>query len=239
MALPRKKPKLEPARKKPAVKLRLHRPRDPHLESLQMSSRLTEICRRMHHPGTSMVTPEEVIELLNAAKVKFVVMGNYGVGTWRDEPRATQDVDVLVQRSHLGRAIKVFEGAFPHLMVEDFPPVTRFIDPETNKSVLDVMKPVDAIYKAVFKNSIMAGTSHSIPDLEMAIICKFAAMTSPRRADDKKHIDIGDFINIVKTNLPAINLVKLRRLGNKVYPDGGSEIISLVSDIRAGRRISV
>lgn len=239
MTIPRKKPLTENGRKTAAVTLRLHPASDPHLEAMHVSSLLTQNCRRLFQPDAAMITVEEVIELLNRAKVKFVLMGNYGVGTWRDEPRATQDVDVLVQRSHLPKAVKAIQRAFPHLAIEDYPPVTRFIDPGTKKSVVDVMKPVDAIYQAVFRNTVQVGDTHLIPNLEMGLVSKFAAMTSPNRAQDKKYIDAADFINIVKTNASAIELDKLRRLANKVYPEGGKEILNLVSNIRAGRPIQI
>jgi len=76
-----------------------------HKVALGKSSQLTAIFRRMYKPQAPMVTPEVVIKVLNKAKVKFVLMGTHGIGGWRSEPRATQDVDVLISKSHHRKAV--------------------------------------------------------------------------------------------------------------------------------------
>lgn len=133
--------------------------------------------------------------------------------------------------------MKAIARRFPDLEVKDFVVVTRFIDPATRQVVLDLMKPEQPVFKMAFKHTVEVADGYLIPDLEMAIISKFAAMTSPNREQKKKLIDGGDFVDIVEKNLKKINLAKLRRLADKVYPDGGAEIIEMVEDIKAGRRI--
>lgn len=183
------------------------------------------------------VTPEKVIEVLNKAGVHFVVMGTHGVGSWRSEARATHDVDVLVRKKDLARAVSALKEKYPKLEVKEFPVVIRFIDPATGMGVIDVMKPVQEVFQIVFRQTLTVKGSHRIPNLEMALVSKFAAMVSPHRAEKKKLIDAGDFMDIVETNVSELDLAKLERLANKVYPDGGKEILKLVEDIKAGRRI--
>jgi hypothetical protein len=72
----------------------------------------------------------------------------------------------------------------------------------------------------------------------MALASKFAAMVSPYREYDKKLIDGGDFVNIVKHRHPQIKVAKLKRLAEKVYAGGGAEIARMVDDIKAGRPIT-
>lgn len=43
-----------------------------------------------------MIQPEQVIAILNQAKVRFVLMGTFAINGYRTEARTTQDVDVLV-----------------------------------------------------------------------------------------------------------------------------------------------
>lgn len=69
-----------------------------HREALRIGSALTLHFRRKYQPEAIMVTPEAVIEILKKAKVKFVLMGTYGIEGYRTQPRATQDVDVLVRK---------------------------------------------------------------------------------------------------------------------------------------------
>ena len=214
-----------------------HRDGARHQQAVQISSFLTLVFRRMYQPRAAMFSAEEVIKVLNAAGVKFVLMGAHGIGGWLPEPRASQDVDVLVQKRHHRKAIRAIQGAYPDLGIEDTPVVTRFNDPATGRVVIDLMKPVMLLHQRVFKSVTSAGPTHVVPDLEMALATKFAAMTSPNREERKKLLDGADFMGMVQHNREALNRAKLRRLAEKVYTGGGNEILRLVEDILAGRRI--
>jgi hypothetical protein len=222
---------------------RLHPPPHPaaakHLVHLQISSELTCIFRRMKKRNDAMITPQGVIDVLNRAGVKCVLMGTYGMTGWRSEPRATQDVDVLVRKKDIRKAVRALQTAYPDLTVTDFVVVTRFMDPATQMSVIDVMKPTQDVFRAVFRHTIPIGDTHEIPDLEMALVSKFAAMVSHNRLPEKKLIDAGDFTNIVRHNRNDIDLRKLKRLADKVYPSGGDEMLQLITDIDAGRTIRI
>lgn len=209
--------------------------RERHAEALRTSSRLTRTYYRMYRPGEIKVTPEEVIPVLNRAGVKFVLMGTHGVGGWRSEPRATDDVDFLIQKRYHRKAVRAIQEAFPTLETTDQQVVTRFVDPTTKRVVIDLMRPHESFYQAVFKNCVRAGFTHDIPDLEMALVSKFAAMVSPHRLAKKKAIDTGDFMDIVDENHEIIDLPKLRRLAEKVYSGGGDKIVHFVEESRAGR----
>jgi hypothetical protein len=202
-----------------------------------LAGQIGETLQRMYRPKTTMVKPEEVIRLFNRGKVRFVLMGTYGINGYRDESRATQDVDLLVRVRDHAKAVQIIRDAYADLEEKDSPVVTRFLDPTNKKPVIDLMKPEFEVLKAVFKYSVPVGKSHRIPDLEMALVSKFAAMVSPHRVQSKKLVDGGDFVNMVETNLKEIDLKKLRRLAEKVYKGGSSEIAKLVNDIEAGRRI--
>lgn len=184
-----------------------------------------------------MIGPKDVIRVLNEARVGFVLMGTYGIAGWRRQPRATQDVDVLIQKKDHRKAVAAIAKAFPELKGKDYAVVTRFTDPATGETVIDLMKPVQKIHKMVFKNAIWVRESHQVPTLEMALISKFAAMISPNPSYDKKLVDAGDFVNMVKNNFKSIGRNQLRRLAEKVYRGGGDEIIQMIDDLKAGRRI--
>jgi hypothetical protein len=210
-----------------------------HLQALRTSSWLTAYFRTKHQPMATQVTPERVIEVLHGAGIRFVLMGTYGLGGWRSEPRATQDVDVLVRKKDIRKAVRALRGAYPELTVSDFPVVARFIDPATNKPVIDVMKPTQAVFQVVFRHTIAVGDTHEIPDLEMALASKFAAMVSPNRDPAKKMIDAGDFIDVIRHNRADLDVRKLRRLAERVYSGGGTEIVRMLKDIDAGRTIQL
>lgn len=210
-----------------------------HLYALETSSRLTVLFRKVRQPLAVNATPERVIEVLCEAGINCVLMGTHALNTWRSEPRATQDTDVLVPKRDLRKAIRALREAFPELTVTDLPVVTRFLEPTMGKPVIDVMKPTQVVFQVVFRHAIKIGDTHRIPDLEMALASKFAAMVSPNRDPAKKMIDGGDFIDVVKNNRAVINVAKLQRLAEKVYPGGAKEIIQMLEDIDAGRTIQL
>src|SRR5260370_40917172 len=102
-----------------------------HLEALHTSSRLTGIFRQMYEPMAAKVKPEEVIAVLHQAGVNCVLMGTQGIGGYRSEARATQDVDVLVTKRDIPRAVRALRSTYPNLVVNDSPVVVRFVDPST------------------------------------------------------------------------------------------------------------
>lgn len=210
-----------------------------HLDALLLAGEIRETIRRMYFPRTAMIRPEQVIAILNKAKVRFVLMGTYAINGYRDEARATQDVDVLVRTKDHAKAVKAIRGNFPNFPVEDFPVVTRFRDPTTDKPVIDLMKPLNDALSAVFKNSVAVRKSHRVPTLEMALVSKFAAMVSPFRERTKKLQDVADFAAVVLYNRHKIDHKKLERLADLVYEGGRVEAIKLLEDIVEGRPIQV
>jgi hypothetical protein len=192
----------------------------------------------MYRPEVSMITPTDVITVLDEAGVRFVLMGNYGITGWRGEARATEDVDILVRTRDHRKAVGAIHEAYPRLQIGEFTVVTRFVDPATATPLIDLMKPTQPLFKVAFRQTILVEGGYRIPNLEFALACKFAAMVSPHRADEKKFLDASDFTLMVKKNLSAIRQGHLTRLGERVYPGGGTKIRGLVEDIKAGRRIA-
>jgi hypothetical protein len=208
-----------------------------HRRALRISSDLTQTYRRMYKPMAAYVKPEKLIHILNKAKVKFVLMGAHGISGWRYEPRATQDVDVLIRKSHHAKAMKAVKKAFPNLTVQDLPAVTRFLDPLDGKPVIDLMKPEEDLYQEVFKNPVKVGKTHYVPNLEIAIACKYAAMISPHRNAEKKLSDAADFTSMAAHNYDDISQDILVSLGEMAKNGGGPEILKWVEDAKAGRII--
>jgi hypothetical protein len=209
--------------------------RDIHAQSLATSSALSE------YYVPNLITPLEVIRVLNAAKVHFMLLGVHGLSGWTREPRATNDVDVLVASRGHKKAVRALLAMFPQLQAEDHQVVTRLRDPETGIVLIDIMKPNQQLYHDALKHTHSvesSGQKYLVPALEMALAMKFSAMISLTRSDDKKHFDAGDFIRIVKAN-PNIDLVKLHALGQLVYNGGGDEIVEKVRQVRAGEMLTL
>src|SRR6516165_4323399 len=92
---------------------------DLHENSLRTSTALA----RMAMQG--LIAPLDVITALNRNKISFVLVGLHGLGGWMHEPRATQDVDVIVASRHHKKAISTLIDEFPNLEAVEHPVVTR------------------------------------------------------------------------------------------------------------------
>jgi hypothetical protein len=208
---------------------------DVHARSLAKATLLSSF--QMVHA----IPPAEVIAVLKAASVSFVLVGAYGLGGWIKKPRATEDVDVIVAARHHKKAIKALLGAFAHLEADDHEVVTRLRDRETREVAIDVMKPNQQLFREVFKHTHTVsseGQTYRIPSLEMALAMKFAPMISLHRKDADKLLDVHDFMYMVEAN-PDIDMKKLTELGDLVYPGDGKEIEEMVRRVRAGEMLQL
>ncbi len=209
-----------------------------YLRDLRVSQELTGSFYAMYGGGTMIASPEKVIETLKRANVRFVVMGTHGVGFWRTQARATEDVDVLVSKRDLKKAVRALHEEFPTLDIVDGVVGTRFIDPISKIVAIVVIKPEQEVFRLALRYTKFVEESHRVPDLEMALVSKFAAMVSPRRREEKKLIDGADFVRIARINMPDIDRKKLSRLAEKVCVGGGKEVLRHIKDIEEGRKIT-
>lgn len=185
------------------------------------------------------IGPTDVAKVLNDANVKYVLVGAHAANGYTSAPRNTLDIDILAR--HPKQASIVIGKAFPHLTPVDTPVVIRFKRPDGDV-VIDIMKPGSPpLWRELIKIARIVkieGVAVPIPPVEGILAAKFAAMISPLRPIEKKMFDGGDFIAIVKTN-PKIDMAFLAHLGDLVYPGGGKEILKLVADVRAGKRLNI
>jgi hypothetical protein len=210
-----------------------------HERAIGTATRLTRYFQEAHRPRSVMVSPKKVVRVLHEAKVSFVLMGTHGLNSWRSKPRATQDVDVLVARKDHVRAVRTINAAFPKLVMSDYAVVTRFKDPVDDEPRIDLMKPSQKVFKMAFRHTLQVDKFHRIPDLEMALISKFAAMVSPRRERLRKMQDAVDFADMFIRNQTDVDRIKLARLAEQVYKGGRKEISKLIDDILAGGKIEI
>jgi hypothetical protein len=206
-----------------------------HLLNLAISTALSR------HYVRFFISPNAVIDVLNAASVRFMLAGAHAIGGWMNEARTTQDVDVLVATRHVRAAIQAIQSAFPRLELHDNPVVARFTNPRSGKIVLDVMKANQPLFRDAMRHVHRITTkkrTYFIPSLEFALAMKFAAMSSPQRGRLKKMQDAVDFAGMVGAN-PKIDLAKLSNLAGRIYPRGRAEALDLVRRIRVGEPITL
>jgi hypothetical protein len=191
--------------------------------------------------GVRVISPHEIIRILSEAKVSFVLVGAHGLAGWRKEPRATEDVDLVVAQKHLKKATKVLCAAYPNLAPEDLTVVIRLRDRESGNVEIDLMKPVQQPYREVFHHTyLIRETEHPyrIPSLEMALVMKYSAMTSDNRQDADRYQDAHDFILMVQRN-PDFDRDTVTKLGRLLYPAGGEDVLEAVRQVLAGERLKL
>jgi len=179
------------------------------------------------------IAVQDVIDVLVAAEVKgWVLMGLHGYVGYLPDPRATQDVDVMVPYSQRKRAVKAIREAWPELLVRELSQVVRFMDSQDcypdgqPKPVVDLMFPWGKFQETILAQFVVIDeeTQHRIPRLEAALVSKYASMISRYRDRDKKEQDAVDFRRIVRANHERINRDDLRRLADEVWEGGADEI---------------
>ena len=204
-----------------------------HAYGVRQSSRLTRDYRHTHRKLAMDIYPQEVIDVLVKAGVKkWVLMGLHGYVGYMPDPRATQDVDILVSAREKTKAVEAIKAAWPTLIVQEYPEVVRFRDPNDPgydgqpKPTIDIMLPAAQFQKTILKSYVVidAATQHAIPRIEAALVSKYAAMVSDTRSMDKKEQDCSDFRRIVRANRKLIDLRSLRRLADEVWIGGADEI---------------
>jgi hypothetical protein len=202
---------------------------NPSADDLALGERLSIMQGRV-------LGPSDVAKPLNAAGIQFVLVGGHAINAWTNEPRATVDIDIIAEKPT--RARDVLAAAFPDLTIEEHPVVIRFKD-QTHEAI-DIIRPESSpLFKRVLKlaQPIAVGVIEiRIPEREAMLALKFAAFVMPTRRMEDRYIDARDFMLVAKSPQP-LDETKLRELGELVYAGGGSELLKLVEDARAGRRL--
>jgi hypothetical protein len=214
---------------------------DRHTESIQLSSFLSKLPRLGWEKKEDVVRlgPEDVIPVLHAAGVDFVLAGAHGMAGWLAEPRATQDVDFLIQSRQRKKACEAILKKYPEMTIEEHPVVWRFLS--GGERVIDLMFADTAFFKRVFKEFVVkrdGALKFKIPKLESAIAMKFAAMIGPFRNKRKSKQDLVDVMSMLEARKkPDMKLI--RELGELVYEGGGNELVKIVTDVREGRDVEL
>jgi hypothetical protein len=206
-----------------------------HARAMRISVSLTSDFRQTHRKGAMDIKPQDVIDALHAAGVKkWVLMGLHGYAGYLPQPRATQDVDVLISRRDSKKAVQALCERFPNLIVQELEPVIRFKDPAdcfadgSPKPVIDLMLPWSPLNEAILNEKdyvvVDPQTRHVIPAVEAALASKYAAMISDLREWEKKQQDAVDFRRIARANFDRVDRERLRRLGELIWQGGGAEL---------------
>jgi hypothetical protein len=179
------------------------------------------------------VQPQQVIDcLINAGVKNWCLMGLHGYVGYLPQPRATQDVDVMVPDNQKKKAVQAIAERWPGLQKQEYDVVIRFIDPGEIDihgkpvPVIDVMLPFSTFHGTILNNHVLVeeSTGSRLPTLEAAIVCKYAAMVSPNHKPEKKDYDAGDLRRLITSNHPNYQLDQITELADEVWQGAAEDI---------------
>lgn len=208
-----------------------------HAVGLEIANHITFHFRETWRPLSMKITPNQVIETIVAGGVtNWVLMGLYGYVGYLSQPRATQDVDVMVAREQRDAAVNAISTRWPMLEIRDSPIVVRFADPgETHggqapQVVIDIMLPNDDCQLNILSDCVWIdpATGHRLPTREAALAAKYSAIVSPYREWGRKQQDAVDFRSIVLPEPALIDRNEAHRLGELIFPGGGNELLEFI-----------
>jgi hypothetical protein len=148
-------------------------------------------------PG-SQITKLKLADLLRSG-IPFVVVGARAVNVYINEPRNTQDIDILTNQ--YDELAEWTHREYPDLEMQTSELVIRFSD--GSNPILDIMKPNDETFQHALKDTKQVG-KFQVVSPEALIAMKFGAIMSghrklARKAQDR--VDIGNILDNTKVDL--------------------------------------
>jgi hypothetical protein len=146
----------------------------------------------------TVISPADVSKALKG--IKHALVGGYAIPVHTGKPRATMDVDMVVD--DIKKAEDAIEKAFPELKKGENPgeDVTRFYD-ESGSEVINLLHPVGH-FGVALGHTISAKVGNvSIPvnSFEGLFCNKFLSMNSPHRSEEGKIRDKMDLMSLVNS----------------------------------------
>ncbi len=175
-----------------------------------------------------------VVTVFEEIDVRWALIGAHAVGMLT-EPRATSDVDFVVEESKLRRLVAALKREFGELESRDIGPALRLkaLDVDLVRSTTHPL-----FREALTQVRTVGGWQIPVP--EMLMVLKFLAAVSPWRGIAKRTHDIGDlralFHAVGKDDLDGD---LMRRLAAQVYPGAEAEFEQLLGKIERGEPIAI
>lgn len=170
----------------------------------------------------NFIKSSDIEQLLTSNNIPHMIVGAHALGEITSEPRATQDVDVVVRDVDYKKTIETIIDEYPYLK----PDGNRIKDQRGNVLV-DVLTDAHPIYKIAMD---MGGRT---PDPEMVLVMKFLSGVSPLRRKDKKLQDKADFFNVVdKIDVDEERVLDLLKKADPEYVLNKDKIIDWIKEAK-------
>lgn len=172
--------------------------------------------------GRTFISSADVENLFNSNNIPHMIIGAHAIGEITSEPRATQDVDVVVRDSDYNKAIALILDKYPGTHDDG-----NRIKDQNGNVLIDVLTDKHPIYKTAMARG------GRIPSAEMALVMKFLSSKSPLRRKDKKLQDKADFFNIAgKVQVDTNKILDLLAKSDEEFIIHKDEIIDWINEAK-------
>ena len=177
---------------------------------------------------------EKVIQILDELGVSWCLIGAHAVGEFT-EPRATTDVDLLVDDRKLGELLGALRTGLGELDDVDIGPAVRL-----RAIAVDLVR---ASSNRLFRETISGAVERhgmKLPTREALIALKFMAMVAPFRAQNRRRQDVVDLIALYESAVETeLDRAELARLTAMIFPGAETKLSELLRRIDAGEPIQL
>jgi hypothetical protein len=198
-----------------------------------------------------------IVETLNRARIRFLLVGVLGLAGWVRDPRACQYVDLLISPRRLGAAIDRIQRLFGEMNIVESEGFVEMVQATTGVlPAIRIHVSGHPLHEMVMRNSVATELpAHEVvirkrivsavprvrirvPNLELAIARTFESMTRRPWSDAEKYQDAHDFLCMIKGN-SELDMDRLRDLAEAHAKGLGSKIVRKVNGVRAGKRFEI
>jgi hypothetical protein len=182
--------------------------------------------------------PMAVSRILAESGIACTVIGGIAVGCYSGRPRATRDVDLVIDRSALPRSVAAdLRAAVGARRIERLRSSIAFIGKTAagERELLDVITTRAGSYGLALEHCEtldIAGTPVRIPTVEAMLALKYTAAVNPVRSAARAAQDWADIWAIADAQ-PSLRFAVIELLAEQIVPGFG---IDLVRRLRAHRR---
>jgi hypothetical protein len=172
-----------------------------------------------------------ILDVFADLGLKWTLVGAHAVNTYA-EPRATMDIDFVVDARMLAPLLARLEQDLGPLVIDDIGAAQRLM----NLSVDLIRSDNHPLFRAALDDAV---ERHGVrvPPAELLVALKFLAATSPWRKAADRAQDVADLIRVYGTT-PFDRAVCLAYAA-KVYPDADRELAEILDRADRGDKISI
>lgn len=178
-------------------------------------------------------TYRRVIDVLERLGTKWTVVGAHAVNLYV-EPRATVDIDLVVDARKMKRILEALEEEFGPLQTTEIGAAVRV----TNLSVDLIRGDNHPLFRAALDEA-EERQGVRVPTVELLLVLKFLAATSPWRDVADRKQDVADLIRLYRAAGAELDRPAALRHASRVYPRAEDELAGILDRIDRGEDVSV